>query len=158
MKTNKTNSLKTGKERALFILQHSAKTEFEMRSKLMAEDYEREIIDSIISFLKEYKYIDDFRYAEIYINGRSVKKSYKQIEFELIAKGIDRDIVREVICQFDSDQTETILSLLLKKKIIWQEADEKSKQKSIASLMRKGFRYEQINLVIKGLEKLEIPR
>lgn len=153
---NKIKNLENGRERALNMLQYSARTEYEVINKLLQDGYDQEIIDKIISFLKEYKIIDDCKYTKVYIQEKISVKSHKQLEYALQAKGIEKKLIKDLLANLGSDQTDTIRKLFSKKRVDWKEADEITKQKNAASLIRKGFPYDQVFRVIKELENPEI--
>lgn len=74
---------KRARERSLFLLKDMDKTEKQIRDKLKLGDYPEDIINNAIEFLKKYGYVDDIRYAKLYISSKQNSKSIKQIELEL---------------------------------------------------------------------------
>ena len=66
---------KRGKERALYLLDSSYKTEKYIVDKLKAGFYPDIIIDKIIAFLKEYDLVNDEKYALMYIEYKIENKS-----------------------------------------------------------------------------------
>ena len=137
---------KRGKERALYYLKNSDKTTFQMRSKLHEGYYPDDIIEDVLSFLEKYGYIDDYRYAQNYVNYYWHNKSVRQIKNSLTIKGISRDIVEDVIqdsIQEDGGIEERQIEAFCRKKIK-TDTDEKQYNKIIAALVRKGYRYEQV--------------
>ena len=56
-----------GKERALYILDKTFKTEKQIKDKLIQGMYPEDVIKRIIEFLKKYDIINDKRYASMYI-------------------------------------------------------------------------------------------
>ena len=67
------------KERALYLLKAADKTEYEIRTKLKQAFYPEELIDYAVDFLKQYRYIDDQRYAQNYINLYAERRSRRNI-------------------------------------------------------------------------------
>ena len=153
MKVNKKEkTFSRGKERALYILERSDKTESELRIKLRQNDYKDEIIDEILRFLREYDYINDSRYAYKYTRYKSKSRSHKQIRLELLKKGVPSDIIKEI---FDTDQRseiETIKYLIKKRKTDCCNMEDKERYALINYLMRKGFIYDQILESIHDLQ------
>lgn len=143
-----------GKNRALYILQRTAKTEHEIRERLKRDDYPDEIINSIIEFLKEYNYINDMEYAKDYLKGKSKIKSHRQIEFELYKKGIKREVTKEVFGETDLDESLTIKRIIEKKKFEWESIGESEVHKLVNYLLRKGFSYEQVLTAVRGYENI----
>ena len=66
---------KRGMERSFYLLKAGDRTERELRKKLTEGVYPPDIIDEIIESLKEYGYIDDRRYARLWIDTYREQKS-----------------------------------------------------------------------------------
>ena len=60
------------KERALYLLKSSGKTETWMKKKLQEAGYPEEAVSYAMNFLKEYRFIDDRAYAESYVRSLSL--------------------------------------------------------------------------------------
>lgn len=138
-------------ERAVYILKDSDKSEYILRDKLSKGGYPLEIIDTVIEKLKEYSYIDDKRYATNYVKYNISHKSKNRIICELYAKGINKELLQNVFDESEYDeekigllQIELIKKEFLKKKFDFLEEDKNLLNKIIASLMRKGFKYDDI--------------
>ena len=61
----------------------------EIRFKLKHSDFADDMIERVIEELYEMKYLDDRRYAEVYIRSYTPTKGRKLIESELLFKKID---------------------------------------------------------------------
>ena len=81
---------KRAKERALYLLDDSYKTEKQIRDTLKGGCYPESIINNVIIYLTEYGLVDDLRYAKLYIEYKSSSKSKKQIVQDLYVKGIQK--------------------------------------------------------------------
>jgi len=136
---------KKAKHRALYLLERIDRTEHELRQKL-AQDYEPEVVEEALEYVKKYHYIDDMRYARNYIISKSQVKSRRQIEQELILKkGLSREFVDEAFSQVDvEDEVFLIRRWMEKKKIDPRTADRETLQKFYLFLMRRGFRSEDV--------------
>ena len=97
-----------------------------------------ELSDTIISKLKSKKYLDDFKFAEYYVENRFVKKgvSTKRLKMELMKKGISKEIIEEVLSGSERNDTEEIAKIIKKKQAKYTE------EKMINYLLRQGFSYE----------------
>lgn len=87
MEDNKDNRQKSdeilkAKKRAMLILQHNDRTEWELTDKLNKAGFSEEAVESAVEYVRSFHYIDDERYAkrfvEIYhdsigVNTKSVK-------------------------------------------------------------------------------------
>ena len=123
---------------------HSKK---EVQDYLYKKIYEKKLDKSyterIIERLEAKKYVDDFRFAEWYVENRFVKKgiSKKRLEMELVKKGVGREIIEEVIG--GRDDTEEI------KKMIKRKRKKYDDEKLINYLCRQGFSYQQVQNLVR---------
>lgn len=141
---------KRAKERALFLLKDSDKTEKEIRKKLTEGLYPAEIIDHTIDFLKKYRFVDDQSYGERYIASYSSRRSRLRITFDLQQKGLPKDLVDRLFEECPVEEEQPIEVFLRKKQYNKDTATPQEKQKLAAALGRKGFSFECIRRVMGG--------
>lgn len=135
------------RKKALEILSRVDCSEADLRKKLYLKNYQVEVIENAISYVKKFNYLNDARYAENFINYKSNSKSLRQIRMELFSKGIDSDIIEQIITDDRTD--EEALHNLIKKKIKnLKEIDLDKKRKLYSYLYRKGFDTELISHVL----------
>lgn len=139
---------KRARERVLYLLKASDKTEKELRSKLKEGFYPQKAIDAAIEFTVKYHYVDDHSYGERYIDSCSKRKSKNCIEYDLIRKGLDREAVRELLETSEIDEEGQIMRFLQRKHYDPSTADRQEKGKLGMALARKGFSYETITRVM----------
>lgn len=149
---------KRAKKRAMNLLLKSDMTEMKLRQKLMDGKYPEDIVDEAIEYVKSYKYIDDRRYARSFIAFQSQTNSRNVVMRKLLDKGIDKTIVSEELESFyEHDELnagledELIEKLIHKKRKDIQSLDYESRQKLIASIMRKGFSFGNVEKVLNRL-------
>lgn len=144
---------KRGKERALYYLKSSDKTVYQMRTKLKEGYYPYDIIDKIIEFLEKYGYLDDYRYAENFISYNKHRKSVQKMKNDLMIKGIEKNVIDDAFAEFieDNEKIEGTLIEEFCRKRIKLDMDEKGYNKLLMSLMRKGFKYEQVKSVLRKI-------
>lgn len=144
--------VKRAKERALFILNSTDKTEAELRRKLKDNFYPETVIDCAIEYVKQYNYINDERYTKNFVERMKKKKSKKQIICDLKRKGIEKEIAEQFFCDEDQQDVEEkqILSFLERKRYNHQGFSEKDRGKLINSLMRKGYSYDRIRNIMRN--------
>lgn len=142
-------------KRAMNLLIKGDLTEMKLRSKLADSKYSADIIDEAIKYVKSYHYIDDRRYAMNYIAYKSSIDSKNTIRRKLIEKGVAKDIIDSCIEEYyvddelNRDTERKLIEQLVRKKFKDNSLpDNNMKQKLIASLMRKGFSYYDIEAVI----------
>lgn len=140
------------RERAGYILGKSDKTEQDLRNKLKQGYYPEEIIERIIDDFKSYGYLNDKRYAENYVKYNSMSKSRKRIYNELAYKGVKKEYIdsafdkfcEEEQSEYESAQSSLILKEFNRKRYDFINEDQALRNKIIASLLRKGFLYDEI--------------
>lgn len=136
---------KKAREKAVYYLQFSGKTENELRKKLAEQEFSPASIDSAIEFVKKYRYLNDEDYARRFVEKNGQKKSRRQMMYELSAKGIAGEILDRVFDDMQVDEETQILALLEKRKYSGEGASHEEKQKISAYLVRKGFSYDAIH-------------
>jgi len=136
---------KAARDKALYYLQFSSKTESELRKKLAEQGFPPASVDNAVAFLKSYRYLDDEDYTRRYLEKNGRKKSKKQIVYELRQKGIEEDVFERVFEEMPVDEETQISALLAKKKYPGESASREEKQKISAYLARKGFSYDAIH-------------
>lgn len=113
-----------------------------------------EVIDSVISKLKQHKFLDDFEFVRWWIDQRSkVKpKALKFIIFELKQKGISKELIEEVLEDEDFQTTsdfDKALDLANKRiKRYINEEPKKRYEKMFRFLASKGFDWDTIKKVV----------
>lgn len=142
---------KRARERVLFLLKSSDKTEQELRRKLKDGGYPKEAADYAIEFLKKHHFIDDENYGRRYVEFNSERKSQRQIQYELQKKGLDKEVIQEILREQPVDEEVQILAYLKKKCIKAEEMDFKERGKVMAALGRRGFSYDAISHVLGGI-------
>lgn len=147
-------------ERAMYLLESSDKTENDLRIKLRQGTYPETIIDDVIEKLRNYGYIDDDRYALNYIQYYIKSKSRKRIAYDLNKKGVKKEVIDmafekyiEKHDEIEEMQKKIIVKEFQKRKFDFSVKDISVLNKIIQSLMRKGFRYEDIMQVYYELDK-----
>jgi len=138
---------KRARERMLYLLKDSDKTEKQIREKLEAGCYPQSVIDAAVDFGKKYHYIDDERYTENFLQRKCQQLSRKEMEFQLSQKGIPKDIFRRIYERAgdgEIQEEEAIERLLRKKNVNFSAITREERQKIYVYFMRKGFSYDTI--------------
>lgn len=137
---------------ALKYIERTFKTEKEMHNKLINKGYDEKTIKRVISFLKEYNFLDDRKYADMYIKSKQKNAGKNKIKFDLIKKGINQSVIESVTENLTSDCEEDSARVLAEKKykvIIKREEDSrKVYEKLLRFLISKGFTWELSKSVI----------
>lgn len=129
---------------------------FEIESKLKNKQYTPEQIKTAIDYLLDKKFLDDRKYAQRYFeNHRSRGKI--RIKFELIKKGVNADLIEEIVSRSDSeaqiDQAREVAKAWWQRKYKPDIDQYKLKQQLMQKLARQGFEYGVIREVAEGIIK-----
>lgn len=86
------------KTKVLKYITYKKRTEQEIRNKFKGQIQE-EMLEEIIEYFKEAKYIDDYEFIEKQVNEYMNLKtmSIKEIKYKLYSKGLDRKLVEQYI-------------------------------------------------------------
>ncbi len=146
---NYQEEVRRAKLRALRLLEEMDRTEANVREKLQGAGFNEKAVEEAIAYVKSYGYIDDERFARVYIESKSRNKSRKQIEMELIyKKGVDKELVaRGFETAATADIQEVIQKYMKKRKIDPENCDYEQKQKFFIYMLRKGFQMEDLKRV-----------
>lgn len=141
-------------DRSLKIITGRDMTEGMIKDKLREDLYPGDIIDSVIERLKQERLINDERFIRGFIEGKSSKKSKRDIMVALSSKRIDMNLAERIYAElFEegclSDEKELIIKLLEKRHYDFEKADFEEKQKQIRYLLGKGFSYDSIHSALK---------
>ncbi len=157
-------------ERMYRIFSIRQRSEKEVRDYFRTKNHESRIkekeqisqltIDAVIEVLKKKGLLNDLEFAKAWTEARrkSKQKGIKAIKAELFQKGIDKEIIEEVIRQQVTGNSEGELARqALEKKIKhWKNLPNlEFKEKAFSFLMRKGFEYEVVRDAIEKIMKKE---
>lgn len=109
--------------------------------------------DEIIEQLKEQGLINDERFAREWVEARrrSKQKGVKALRLELWQKGVNKEIIEQVVSrQLSAVSEEQIAEKALEKKVShWKNLEPMEfRKKATDFLMRKGFEYETVKKAI----------
>lgn len=104
--------------------------------------YDQSLIDPVLRRLEEHGYIDDRRFASLWLENRSISKgaSTKKLRLELRQKGISDQIIEEVFAASNRDDREELRKMIARKAKKYPD-----EQKLIQYLLRQGFNYSDIS-------------
>lgn len=117
-------------------------SEFEIRCKMQEKAFCEEDIEKTILHCQQKNWQNDYRFTENYLNFRAqrgyglarIKQELRQL------KGIQSEVIEEVLMETEIDWSEIALSVLQKKFPDYQQKqDPKSKQKIWRYMMSHGF-------------------
>lgn len=105
------------------------------------EGYDASLVPLVLDRLNQRNYLDDRRFAQFWVENRNVKKgiSIKKIQSELAQKGVDQQIIEEVLQGTSRNERDELRKIIARKSNRY-----KNPQKLIQYLIRQGFNYSDI--------------
>lgn len=138
------------KTRVLKYILYKKRTEQEIKNKF-AQTIEENLLEDIIEYLKEAKYINDKEYIEKTVNNFMILKnlSIREIHYKLASKGLNKSDIEEYMYE-NKDELEEYefksASNIFYKKSSTMEQDEIKQY-----LVKKGYKNENINRAIENI-------
>ena len=132
---------------AYFFLKFRLRTEKEIVKYLERKknNFTPEIIEKVVTQLKEQGYVDDEKFIKLFVTQRNKlkPKSAFALSRELQQLGVDRDLIDAFFEQNPEDETNLTFLALQKKQQTFSRLDPKTRfKKAISFLLRRGFSYE----------------
>ena len=132
-------------------------TEKELRDKLREKRYDSELINDTIAQIKDAELIDDRKYIGLYAEDASVLKKHglSRIRRDLLLKGIDRDLLDEVLETLEIDDESQLAEEMSRKLENIDINDRKQKERVFAYFARRGYGFNDIRRAfehVKGEE------
>lgn len=105
------------------------------------EGYDKSLVEPVLERLIERGYVDDERFARLWVENRSVRKgiSQKKLRLELQTKGIAQDIIEACLSEGVRSEREELEKVIAKKAKKYPD-----EQKLIQYLLRQGFNYSDV--------------
>lgn len=146
---------KRAKLRAMHLLEKMDRTRADLRRKLEMSGYPSQAVDAAIEYVESFHYIDDSRYAAMYIENQKSKKGRARLKMELLQKGVHPDIIGQALEEAEEqmDARAVIRQMLEKKRRGEGPMDEKEKQRLYGFFMRKGFSSSDILSVFHEMNR-----
>lgn len=141
--------LKRAKEKALWLISYRDHSKKELKEKILRTT-SGEAAQKAIDRMEELGLVDDEKFARRYAEQLLYSKhiSPSGCVRKLIEKGIDRDLARDIVDDYDVDMCENIRAIIDKKYARYL-CDEKGKRRAVSGLVRLGYSYSDINSVLR---------
>ena len=152
----KNDELLKAKKRAMLILQHNDRTEWELTDKLSKAGFSDEAVNEAVDYVRSFHYIDDERYARRFVEIYHESRSIKRLRQDLYKRHVSEHYIELALENIDYDD-----SVALKRQIEKLGIDEKAaselsyeqSQKIVAKLYRKGFSISSIKGILSELRE-----
>ena len=145
----RTLMIKRAKDKSLELLKRMEYSKFKLTEKLKQSGYTMDIIIDVLSYLEEYNFVNDERYAKMYIDSHIKSKSIYEIKAYLYQRGINNVIVDNIIKALEIDECDVIKNLIYKKTGYNNKLEKDEYKKIYTFLLRKGFEYNKIRSVLE---------
>lgn len=91
---------------AVRFLSYRPRSEKEMKDYFKKKNAPVEITDQVMAFLKEKKFVNDEEFAKLWVSQRKTLrvKSKHMIKMELLQKGIDAEIIEQVLAGDEEEE------------------------------------------------------
>lgn len=146
---NKTDKAITYARRLINI---RSRSERELKDRLFRKGFDRTTIQDVISLLKEKDVIDDFKFAKIWIESRMHTRPEGDmlLRKELREKGVSGSIIEKALSE-KKGKEDSIAREVAGKRIetLKKLPKEKAKKKLFDLLVRRGFKFDIIEEIVK---------
>lgn len=127
----------------IWHLSRMDQTEKFLRDKMKSKNYDSTVVDETIFRLQESNYLNDERYAELYMERESVRAlGSRAVSQKLRDKGISEDKIQELLDERSEDEERESALEIAEKKVNSYSEDlpyDTKKRRLIGLLSRKGF-------------------
>jgi regulatory protein len=113
-------------------------------------------IDSVITRLKDQKYLNDSRYATVYAQYRQTNEKFgkRRVVSDLKVKGVHADVIEAAVGKaYEEVPEEQLARQFLARKRLKKPANEKESARVFRMLMRAGF---SAGIIFRILKKWEV--
>ncbi len=139
------------KTKVLKYILYKSRSEKEVRTKFQNE-IEENLLEDVIEYLKEAKYINDNEYIRKTINNFENLKnmSIMELKYKLIAKGLEKDLIEDYFYENKEElikyEISSASNIIIKKQKDLDDFEIKN------YLLKKGYKQDNINEAFETLK------
>lgn len=140
---------------ALFLLNLSMRTVFEVEQKMLKRGYDKTVIKKVINNLKEDKFLDDDNYAEVFINSMKNYKTWGRfmMKKKMLEKKLPKDLIEQKLSELVTEEDELEIAKRFVGKQITDlkdlnKIDYQEKQKLMRKLTARGFGFDVVSKIV----------
>ena len=136
------------KTKVLKYILYKRRTEQEIKTKFISTIPE-DILEDIIQYLKDAKYIDDKQYIEKAVNNFKLLKnlSIKELTYKLLSKGLSKNDIEDYIYENREELEEYEQNSI--KNIMYKKQNSMDIEEIKQYLIKKGYKNDNIVKVIE---------
>lgn len=142
-KLKNTAVIDKGYDRALNLISHRPRSEWEIRDYLRRKEYDTDAAQAIVEKLHARGYVNDEDFARRWVENRRLLKptSKRRLVQELKQKRVDETIIKQVLEADETDEQEVLKDLIQRKR---RQTKYQDNLKLMQFLARQGFNYDAI--------------
>ena len=150
------HALEKAKQASFRLLSYRARSAKELSERLKRKGFSEQVINKVVSRLKEIDYINDLKFAYLFVEDR-IKHNPKGrilLKIELKRKGLEEEVVDKVLQEKLPPEKEEELAFNLAQKKWRRRKDveeNKRKQQIYALLTRRGFSISLAKEIVDNL-------
>lgn len=136
------------KTKVLKYILYKKRSEHEVKAKF-SRRIDENLLEDIIEYLKQAKYIDDKEYIRKTVNNFLALKnlSIRELKYKLLSKGLNKNDIEDYICEnreeLEKYETKSASN------IIYKKANSMEQDEIKQYLLKKGYKIENINNAIE---------
>lgn len=132
------------KTKILKYILYKKRTEQEIRRKF-SNTIEENLLEDIIEYLKEAKYINDNDYIERTVHNFMALKnlSIKEVQYKLLAKGLTKSQIEDYISETREELEE--YEIKSARNILYKKSTSMEQEEIKQYLLKKGYKTDNIN-------------
>lgn len=150
--------VRAAREAAMGYLSYGARTEREVRQKLIRSGFDEHVAEDTVARLRELGYLDDAAYARSYVEARFRNRGYGpgRLRGDLLRRGIAAALIDAVLDDL-TEQEDMLEAARRHAEKRWprlaDEPDARKRRKKLSDyLVRRGFSYDIACSIIDELE------
>ena len=136
------------KTKVLKYILYKKRSENEVRTKFSGT-IDENLLEDIIEYLKQAKYIDDKEYIRKTVNNFVALKnlSIKELKYKLLSKGLNKNDIEDYI--YDNKEELEEYEIKSISNIIYKKSASMEQEEIKQYLLKKGYKLENINKAIE---------
>lgn len=132
------------KTKVLKYILYKKRSENEVRTKFSGT-IDENLLEDIIEYLKQAKYIDDKEYIRKTVNNFVALKnlSIKELKYKLLSKGLNKNDIEDYVYDIKEELEEYEIKSI--SNIIYKKSASMEQEEIKQYLLKKGYKLENIN-------------
>lgn len=137
---------------AVRFIAYRPRSEREVRDRLKKRGYSEDAVNAAVERVRQWGYLDDRSFAEFWVSNRVEHKprGARLLAQELYSKGVDRQVVDEVLQETELNEERAALDLARQRAPALSGLDRPVQERRLAAYLgRRGFGWDVIRPVLR---------